>query len=331
MRNIAKDIRAFNDGRIPFLLDLKYARMNEDAFRFFRGTSHLYYSDLNKKLPVHDPTKVWICGDLHLENFGSFKGDNRQVYFDMNDFDDGGMASCSVEITRTLVSIHLAGDRIAFSKTDRNSCAEHFLKRYSEVLAEGRSLMVDAATANGVVGKLLRDLQKRKRSEFIASRTVIHKGKRCLNTDHTRAWEMTANEKKEILQFFQKNPVFLGAKKITVTDAAHRIAGTGSLGIHRYVLFAHQQLKPHKHYLLELKESRPSAINKSKHFPQPEWKNNAERITTIQKRMQCVSPALLSRISFGGRHFVLKELQPTDDRVELESCRGNVSKFKDLL
>ena len=86
-KNIIKRIKKFNKNREPELLKLKYEALAESPFRFFRGTCHLFYEDLPQKSFILNSPKAWICGDLHLENFGSFKGDNRLAYFDMNDFD----------------------------------------------------------------------------------------------------------------------------------------------------------------------------------------------------------------------------------------------------
>ncbi|MEJ0083778.1 MAG: DUF2252 family protein [Puia sp.] len=88
MNNCFQRIELFNKGRIPDMLRVKYNLMEGDAFRFFRGTNHLFFEDLASHNPLPPSPISWLCGDLHLENFGSFKGDNRLVYFDVNDFDD---------------------------------------------------------------------------------------------------------------------------------------------------------------------------------------------------------------------------------------------------
>ena len=85
-RDIWKLIQAFNYGRDLDALVQKYTKMRENAFVFFRGTCHLFYRDLPHDSSLNLAPAVWICGDLHLENFGTYKGDNRQIYFGINDF-----------------------------------------------------------------------------------------------------------------------------------------------------------------------------------------------------------------------------------------------------
>ena len=82
----------YNDGREPERLQLKFARMRGSIFAFFRGTSHLFYEDWPSGNALDRTPTVWTTGDLHLENFGSYKADNRLVYFDISDFDDAGLA-----------------------------------------------------------------------------------------------------------------------------------------------------------------------------------------------------------------------------------------------
>ncbi len=81
-------LKSFNQGLLPDKVKLKYEAMAENAFRFFRGTCHLFYEDLAAAEPLPLSPPAWICGDLHIENFGSYRGDTKLVYFDLNDFDE---------------------------------------------------------------------------------------------------------------------------------------------------------------------------------------------------------------------------------------------------
>ncbi|NJK53097.1 MAG: DUF2252 family protein, partial [Leptolyngbyaceae cyanobacterium SU_3_3] len=66
-----------------------------NAFVFLRGSCHLFYEDLPTDSRLDAAPHTWICGDLHLQNFGSYKGDDRLVYFDINDFDEAALAPCT--------------------------------------------------------------------------------------------------------------------------------------------------------------------------------------------------------------------------------------------
>src|SRR6185437_14141187 len=90
--SIVSRIRRFNADREPERLALKYAAMRRDPFAFFRGTAHLFYADWPRPSPLDATPLTWACGDLHLENFGSYKGHNGLAYFDINDFDEAALA-----------------------------------------------------------------------------------------------------------------------------------------------------------------------------------------------------------------------------------------------
>src|SRR6476661_6142156 len=72
--------------RVPELLPIRYGRMASSAFAFFRGAALPMASDL-ARTPRSGLT-AQICGDAHLSNFGLFASPERQLMFDINDFDE---------------------------------------------------------------------------------------------------------------------------------------------------------------------------------------------------------------------------------------------------
>ena len=77
-------IKRHDIGRLPELLPLRYQRMQANAFAFFRGTAPLYYHRFGAETRMRDCPTAWLCGDAHVENFGSFRGNNGLVYFGMS-------------------------------------------------------------------------------------------------------------------------------------------------------------------------------------------------------------------------------------------------------
>ena len=63
---------------------------------------------------------------MHLENFGSFKGDNRLAYFDLNDFDEGILAPASWDIARMLTSLRVAAPTLGLQPSEAQAMCEHF-------------------------------------------------------------------------------------------------------------------------------------------------------------------------------------------------------------
>jgi uncharacterized protein (DUF2252 family) len=125
---IPERIKEFNKERLPQYTALKYQMMSQSAFRFFRGTCHLFYEDLSKNEKIPESPLAWICGDLHLENFGSYKGDNRLEYFDLNDFDEAVLAPALWELARMVTSIFVGFDSLKISLQQAKDAASLFLK-----------------------------------------------------------------------------------------------------------------------------------------------------------------------------------------------------------
>src|ERR1700744_6496359 len=150
MPSIAERIIAFNKGLLPDMVRLKYEAMTENIYRFYRGTCHLFYEDLSKVTDLPPSPASWICGDLHLENFGSYKADNRLVYFDLNDFDEALLAPCTWELARMTTSIFIAFENLEIEEEKALNMARMLLKNYSAALGKGKALSIDPRTAKGI-------------------------------------------------------------------------------------------------------------------------------------------------------------------------------------
>ncbi len=109
LTRIPERIKSFNEGRIPGSLKLKYKEMRVDKFRFFRATTNLFFEDISKNSFLFQSPHVWLGGDLHIENFGSYKGDNGLAYFGINDFDECILGPCLLDIIRMCSCIYVAG------------------------------------------------------------------------------------------------------------------------------------------------------------------------------------------------------------------------------
>src|SRR5882757_1241399 len=216
--------------------------MAENPFRFFRGACHLFYEDLQHSdaLPLYPLS--WISGDLHLENFGTYKGDNRLVYFDVNDFDEGALAPAVWELARMVTSIYTGLDSLGIKKKESTRMAGLFLNRYSSTLATGKSRYIEPRTANGIVQIFLEKVCERRQKDLVRQRTENKNGKLILRIDRIRFFPLEKELRKELsahLQAWMRDDVLL-RDRYEVVDCAFRVAGTGSLGVSRYVFLVRQ-------------------------------------------------------------------------------------------
>jgi uncharacterized protein (DUF2252 family) len=322
--SIAERVKQFNSDRIPVYTLLKYQMMAANAFRFFRGTCHLFYEDLSAAAPIPPSPPAWICGDLHLENFGSYKGENRLVYFDLNDFDESILAPAAWELVRMVTSIFSAFDSLQIRPREALRMASLFLQTYSDALRKGKAHYIEPRTARGIVRGFLEQVEERRLKTLLRERTEIINSKIQLRVDNKRFFKPEQAAKKEISGQMtkwlkQKDHSFY---RFRLIDTAFRIAGTGSIGVERYAFLIQNRDIPKKYVLMDMKQARPSSIQPYLQLQQPSWTSQAERVVAIQERMQNTSPALLSSLEYNGRSYVLKEMQPTADKINFEIIKN---------
>ncbi|VTU15454.1 hypothetical protein SRS16CHR_01487 [Variovorax sp. SRS16] len=330
--NVVRRLQAFNAGRDPERLQIKYRLMRASAFAFLRGTDHLFYERLPRGGLFRTAPRVWACGDLHLENFGSYKGDNRLVYFDINDFDEAMLAPASWDLVRLLASLRVGADSLSISPREASALCKDFLQAYVSSLAEGKAYWVERDTAHGLVRELLDGLRHRPRARLLAARTTVQRGRRVLRVDGKKALPATAAQRAAIGEFMaafaarQSDPAFY-----EVIDIARRIAGTGSLGVDRFAILVQGKGSPDGHYLLDLKQALPSSLAPYLKVPQPAWESEAHRVVALQRRVQAVSMAFLQPVLFGGGSCVLRALQPSEDRMTLDRSQRSMTELAQAL
>lgn len=317
--NVTQRLQLFNADRDPLMLGYKYAGMRESPFRFLRGTAHLFAEDVAHHALLHQAPTAWQCGDAHLENFGSYRGDNRLTYFDQNDFDEGFLGPCLYDVLRLATSALVALKSLNMQQDRVETAVKRMLTAHAEALALGEIRWVERERADGLIGELLQEVATRKRKDFLKSRTEKRRGDVILAQNPQKMLPLPQLLREQIVQAVEKwaetqeNPRFY-----QVLDLARRIAGTGSLGTERYILLVEGRGSAENHFLLDMKEARPTRVARTTQVAQPVWPTEAGRVLAIQRRLQARPPALLAELSCNGKSFWIKELQPSADKIELK-------------
>ena len=329
MIDIATEIASFNTGREPERLAMKYQLMRTSPFVFLRGTCHLFYHRLPHGSVLETAPPVWICGDLHLENFGSYKADNGLVYFDMNDFDEACLAPSLFELIRLLTSVLVGAADLHVSRAEALALCHTAVDAYAAALSVGKARWIEEETSQGMVRDLFDALRKSSRVDLLNRRTELKGKKRVLRVDGKKALPVSDKSRAEVTAFMdefashQDSPEFY-----RVIDVARRIAGTGSLGVDRYVMLVEGKGSPDGNYLLDLKQALPSSVSPRVKTKQPGWGTEAERVVAIQRRSQAVSQAFLHAVAFRQQPYVLRSLQPSEDRVALSDWDGKLPRLE---
>ncbi len=328
-RHLLRVLALENSGRDPERLAIKYRKMRQSAFAFTRASPALFYDQVRLPHVLARAPSIWICGDLHLENFGVVRGANGLPYFDINDFDHAALALCSWDIVRLLTSVDLTLDRVDVSPAERRRCAETFLTRYSAALATGKALWLERRLASSAVQQLLKR-GERNAADPIRERTrKDHKGRRRIVADGEDALPLKPGDLRQVQAVLRRVNRLGVVDRLRLVDAARRVSGLASLGLTRFVALVARATEKRDLAVVDIKIARPSLVPNSKH--QKRWKREAERVVAIETALQAVPPGVLVAASLGTESFVVRDLQPRQEKITAKSVVGSRREFRALL
>jgi uncharacterized protein (DUF2252 family) len=190
--------------RIPELVPIRYGRMLLSPFTFYRGAAAIMAADL-AATPVSGIT-VQLCGDAHLSNFGLFGTPERQLIFDVNDFDETLPGPWEWDVKRMAASFEIMGRFRGFSPDNRHAIVIAGVREYREQMRRAAELPTLGAWYDQLEAGVLLDLV---RQQVVASRLGKKEARRA-EKDVARAY---ANDSTRVL-----------AKRAAEVDGGLRIA-----------------------------------------------------------------------------------------------------------
>jgi uncharacterized protein (DUF2252 family) len=124
--------------RVPELVPIRYGRMLVSPGTFYRGAALIMASDLAAS--PRSGVTVQLCGDAHLSNFGVFGSPERQLIFDINDFDETLPGPWEWDVKRLAVSFEVAGRDLGFTAGDRRAIVSAGVRAYREQLRQAAGM-----------------------------------------------------------------------------------------------------------------------------------------------------------------------------------------------
>jgi uncharacterized protein (DUF2252 family) len=170
----------------PGAFQVKFRKMAASAFAFYRGTACLFYNDLENELkgaPYLDErtSRVWIHGDLHAENFGTYMDSEGRLVFNVNDFDEAYVGPFTWDIKRFAASVALIGYAKALSDDQISDLVRTYAAGYRQriraLATRGSDQDVRPLTLQTAEGPLLgalRSARTRTRFGLLNGMTEIH-------------------------------------------------------------------------------------------------------------------------------------------------------------
>lgn len=319
-----------NKGRIQELVPVRHQRMAGSPFRFFRGLAALMALDL-KDTPTTG-LKVQACGDCHIQNFGAFATPERNLIFDINDFDETTLAPWEWDVKRLAVSAVLGGREKRMDETTIISAVAGAIESYrTEMHSLARKSALDVWYSKLSVNEVIEKAPKKSNRQLIMGEIKKARSK----TNQKLLLEMTkdVDGQSRIVEnppliFHPKVPKELVSRvqefsagyydslskdrrvhldRYRLADVAMKVVGIGSVGTYCAVaLFLDENEDP---LFLQFKEARPSVLETYGNATKYEG-NQGERVVTGQRIMQAASDIFLGWSSLRGKgDFYFRQLR----------------------
>ena len=309
--------------RVPELVPVRYARMMESPFAFFRGGALIMAWDL-----AHAPTSGLVaqaCGDAHISNFGLFASPERQLVFDVNDFDETTPAPWDWDVRRMIASIEIAGRQNGFSRKQRSQIVAEASTAYQTAMQEFAkqgnievwyshvALHPDLEYARtrldkdslGQLRKVVDKAMTRDSQQALTRLTKVVDGERRFISEpplvvplsellDTNRPDSFADDMRNLIKAARHNlsdERRMLFDRYRIVDIARKVVGVGSVGTRTQIMLLTGRDEDDV-LMLQAKEAEASVLER---FVGPsQFAEHGERVVMGQRRMQAVSDVFLT-------------------------------------
>jgi uncharacterized protein (DUF2252 family) len=322
------------ESRVPQLVPIRYGRMLVSPFTFYRGAALIMASDL-AAAPVSGVT-VQLCGDAHLSNFGLFGTPERQMIFDINDFDETLPGPWEWDVKRLAASFEIMGRDRGFSPADRRAVVMAGVAEYRVRMRQAAGMGTLNAWYDqlpvGVLMNLVRDEVRVNRVSKKEGRAFERDVQQAHARDSTRVFAKRAQEMEGELRIVADPPLIIPIEDIVVpgsewedpvplikkglstyrrtlghqhhpieefryAHAAYKMVGVGSVGTRCYIMLLLG--RDHKDPLfLQVKEAQASVLERF--VGKSTYRHHGERVVAGQRLMQAATDIFLGWIRIRG-------------------------------
>ncbi len=330
-------LEASNRPRLADLVPVRYGRMLVSPFAFLRGSAVVMANDL-----AETPTtgvQVQACGDAHLANFGVFATPERNLFFDVNDFDETLPGPWEWDVKRLAVSVGVAASNLGIARTVTGQIVREAVQAYRQRMAELARLgpldiWYDRIDVNRVLDiarernakdlkRALRVAKARQRTSLTALpklTTVVNGSRRIIDDPPLIVHEAPGgdDEAKMLGVYAESLPADRRPllERYSVLDTVRKVVGVGSVGTRCYLslLMDGDGRSP---LFLQLKEAMPSVV--APHVGPSEFDHQGQRVVVGQRLMQAASDIFLGWTSDSGHDYYVRQFRDMKGSVNLDA------------
>ncbi len=348
------------DVRVPELVPIRYGRMLESPFTFFRGAALIMAADL--AATQRSGINVQLCGDAHLSNFGVFGSPERKLLFDINDFDETLPGPWEWDVKRLAASLEVAGRHLGFAPADRRDVVTACVAEYRDQIRTAAKLnTLDAWYDHLDVDQIMDWMQGEVSAKRLGKREakeVVEDVERARARDHLRVFRKRVGEIEGELRIVADLPLIVPIEDLAAPDmtheeidrsmrkliqsyrrtlarhhhpieefeyvhAARKVVGVGSVGTQAMILLMVGR-DDRDVLFLQAKEAQASVLERF--VGASEHANHGQRVVVGQRLMQAASDIFLGWIRVkqrdgGSRDYYLRQLHDWKGGVEVETFR----------
>lgn len=331
-----------SEGRVRQLVPLRYGRMIESPFAFYRGSAIVQAHDLAGT--PNSGLHMQICGDCHIANFGGFATPERALLFDVNDFDETSVGPWEWDLKRLAASFVVAARHLRHKQGVADDLVYQLVRSYQDRMQSYAGMgILDTWYDRITFDRLLEeetspDIQKRIRrgieraadrtSEALLPKLARQVGDRWTILDappavfHVRGEQTLFDPDDDWMAMKDLDAVsdkafkdYLGTlapdrrellSHFTLHDRAFKVVGVGSVGTRCMIqLMIDSHGKP---IFLQVKEAMRSVV--SRYFRCPAVAHEGRRVVEGQRLMQAASDLFLGWTKGPlGRYFYVRQLR----------------------
>jgi uncharacterized protein (DUF2252 family) len=307
----------------------KFRKMAAGPFAFYRGSAPLFYADVEgapDRWADERTSRVWIQGDLHAENFGTYMAGDGVFVFDVNDFDEAYLGHFTWDIKRMVASVALLGWMKAISDADIGGLIETYVRAYLQQVRyfvdtdrdHEYSLRLD--TTEGGIQQMLLDTRLNTRVDLLDKTTLVDEGfdRRFRRGPGVRELDDTerAGVRTAFEAYLETIPEAKRFRSLTyqVKDIVGRKGfGIGSAGLPAYNILVEGPTQALENdVILSMKQGNVAAPSRIVHDERIAryFKHHGHRTAVSQRALQAHADPWLGYTEIDGVGFVVAELSP---------------------
>ena len=329
----------------PAAFRVKYRKMAMDPFAFYRGTACLFYADVigrDDEWVDERSGGIWIHGDLHAENFGTYLDSDGRLVFDVNDFDEAYIGHFTWDLQRFAASLALMGWRKALPEPDVRALVGRYLRGYLSQVnhylssEDDDDFSLNLGNTQGPVHHLLQQARLKARVDLLDKVTSTETGVRVFRESGTIRRLGQAERRKVERAFRNYLETIPESKKFDrklfyeVRDLVGKTGfGIGSAGLPAYqVLVEGYNQSLDNDVVLGMKQANVPAVSRFVDRSKVEsyFENEAHRTVVSQRALQAHTDPLLGWTTIDGTGYVVSEVSP----YEIDLDWGQLNEPEDM-